>query len=110
MTTDKTIDDMYVVHSINRTPTSSRSYKVKLDERTKQQIQALITEARVDENESLLSVAEHEIGLPDYCDMHNKYSTHCHACKKRKWYGEISKDWKRIIEIRLKQLKGGSDE
>lgn len=78
------------------------------------EITKLITDrevaARVDENESLLSVAEHEIELPDHCDMHDKYSSYCHACKKRKWYGEISKDWKRIIEIRIAELQQHKEE
>lgn len=65
--------------------------------------------ARVEENESLLSVAEHEIELPNHCHMHTNYMTICHACKKRKWYGEISKDWQRIIKVRLAEL-GGTHE
>lgn len=64
-----------------------------------------VVEARIDENESLLSVAEHEISLPDHCELHLRYAPACNACKKRKWYGEISKDWKRIIELRIKELK-----
>lgn len=63
-------------------------------------------QARIDENQSLLSVAEHEIGLPDHCDMHDRYVSQCNACKKRKWYGEISKDWKRVIADRITELKG----
>lgn len=61
--------------------------------------------ARIDENESILSVAEHEISLPDHCYMHDTYSSNCQACKKRKWYGEISKDWKRVINERIKELR-----
>lgn len=61
--------------------------------------------ARLDENKSLLSVAEHEIALPDHCEMHNKYVSACYACKKRKWYGEISKDWKRVIAERSASLQ-----
>lgn len=66
--------------------------------------------ARIDENQSLLSVAEHEISLPNHCDNHDKYASSCHACKKRKWYSEISKDWKRVIEDRLKELQDPMDD
>jgi len=73
-------------------------------------IERLVVDVKIEENESLLSVAEHEIKLSDHCDMHDKYSSPCHACKKRKWYGEINKDWKRIIEIRLKELTAQQEE
>lgn len=75
------------------------------DDQTLAELLEIMNEVRIDENESLLDVAQHEIDLPNHCDNHDKYSSHCHTCKKRKWYGEISKDWKRIINIRISELK-----
>lgn len=72
-------------------------------------ITALIQEARIDENESLLSVAEHEIHLGDKCYNHEKHTPQCHACRKRKMYVEYSKDWKKSIDERINQLSGGSN-
>lgn len=84
------------------------------NDRAKSQLKAHIlretNKARIDENESLLSVAEHEISLPDHCDMHSTFTSQCHACKKRKWYGEISKDWKRVIDERLRELSQSEKE
>lgn len=60
--------------------------------------------ARVDENESLLDVAEHEIELGDKCYNHEKHTPACYACRKRKMYVEYSKDWKSSIDERLAQL------
>lgn len=64
-----------------------------------------VVEARINENESLLSVTEHEIELGDKCYNHEKHTPQCYACRKRKMYVEYSKDWKRVIKVRIKQLK-----
>src|SRR5690606_32189029 len=70
--------------------------------------------ARIDENESLLSVAEHEIELGEKCDNHDKHTPACYACRKRKMYVAYSKDWQKSIDERLftlrKELDGGSDD
>jgi len=60
--------------------------------------------ARLDENESLLSVAEHEIELGDKCYNHEKHTPQCHACRKRKMYVEYSRDWKKSIDERIAGL------
>lgn len=85
------------------------------DLKTKHAILALISNreklARIDENESLLSVAEHEIELGDKCHNHDKHTPACYACRKRKMYVEYSKDWQKSINERiitlLKELDGG---
>lgn len=61
--------------------------------------------ARIDENESLLDVAQHEIDLGDKCYNHDKYTAACFGCRKRKMYVAYSEDWKRSITERLAQLK-----
>ena len=67
-------------------------------------IEQEIKKARIDENNSLLSVAEHEIELGDKCHNHEKHTAQCYACRKRKMYVEYSKDWKKSIDERIKEL------
>jgi hypothetical protein len=69
----------------------------------------LLLEERINENESLLSVAEHEIDLGDKCYNHDKYTSACYACRKRKMYVEYSKDWQGSINERLQQLHHQTD-
>jgi hypothetical protein len=74
-----------------------------------QKLKQLLLEERINENESLLSVAEHEIDLGDKCYNHDKYTSACYACRKRKMYVEYSKDWQGSINERLQQLHHQTD-
>ena len=64
-----------------------------------------IEAARLDENKSLLDVAEHEIKLGTACPYHDTHSRQCDACRKRKMFYTVCLEWKKSIDERIAQLQ-----
>src|SRR3990167_2393454 len=61
-------------------------------------IQALLIEARVEENESFKSVFDDTQTWAEHCYNHKEYMAQCHACRQYKWFKELSQKVIPIIE------------
>lgn len=61
-------------------------------------------EARIDENQSMLHVANAEIREGDKCYNHDRYVGQCAACRKRMMFYTVCQEWKKSIEERLAHL------
>lgn len=76
----------------------------------KQTILTKLTEAREQENDSFKSIFEEAATWAPKCYNHEKPSSYCHACKKRKWFADLSKEVIPIIDERLEQLKASKED
>lgn len=82
-------------------------------EKTVTALEALVErrelEARREENVSIKSIFEEAATWAPKCYNHEKPSSYCHICKKRKWFAELSKEVIPIIDERLEQLRASKE-
>lgn len=82
----------------------TRAYQAGIQDR-QQAIDQAVTEARIEENESIEHMLTKEIEYGrDWCGNHGKYVSQCYACQTAKWTKVIAKIYLNSIKERLAQL------